>query len=190
MNTNHISTILLLTILCGCGHQTGQKLTSVDSLLLQNKVNSAYDQLQNIALPPSENKEDMAYYTLLKAETYYKKELPVNSDSINYSIFYYEQNGPKDKLARAYYYKGMTLYGDRNDTKNAIIMLKKAENTAAEVNDLALQHKICQSICYVNLMSKNYSVGLLYSKKARSLARKVKSLAGLAYSYTYTANAY
>ncbi|HEY9551429.1 MAG TPA: hypothetical protein VIQ97_03990 [Prevotella sp.] len=190
MNTRYILAILILTFIYGCGRQTGQKLTTIDSLLYQNNINSAYEQLQNVPLPPSENKEDMAYYTLLKTETYYKKELPVNSDSINYSIFYYEQNGPKDKLARAYYYKGITLYDDRKDVKNAIILLKKAENTAAEVNDLALQHKICQSICYVNLMSKNYSVGLLYSRKARSLAQKAQNLAGLAYSYTYTANAY
>lgn len=190
MNIRYIPFIFIQIILSGCGSPTSQNLVSVDSLLHENDVNLAYDQLKSMPLPTSDEKEDMAYYTLLKSETYYKKDLPVNSDSINYSIFYYEQNGPKDKLARAYYYKGMALYDNKKDTRNAIMLLKKAENTAAEVNDLALQHKICQSICYVNLMSKNYSVGLLYSRKARSLALKAHTLSGLAYSYTYTANAY
>ena len=179
-----------MAALCGCQDRVQSKLEKIDSLLTQDNVDAAYMYLHT--LPPilPENKRDIAYYTLLKTEILYRKQLPITNDSIDYPMFYYEQKGPKDKLARAYYYKGVIQFFYRNNTLNAITLLKKAENAARGQHDLVLLHKIYSTICYVNLISKNYATALVYAKQARNLGYKARNKMWIAYSLTYTANAY
>lgn len=179
-----------MAALCGCQDRVQSKLEKIDSLLTQDNVDAAYMYLHT--LPPilPENKRDIAYYTLLKTEILYRKQLPITNDSIDYPMFYYEQKGPKDKLARAYYYKGVIQFFYRNNTLNAITLLKKAENAARGQHDPVLLHKIYSTICYVNLISKNYATALVYAKQARNLGYKARNKMWIAYSLTYTANAY
>ncbi|MCI6549251.1 MAG: hypothetical protein MR450_00110 [Prevotella sp.] len=180
----------ILILLSGCrGHMQGQ-LEQIDSLLGQGNVDAAYMYLQTIPQASLDNREDIAYYTLLKTEALYRLNLPIKNDSIDYSIFYYEQGRSRERLARAYYYKGVTLCFNRGNMKNGIMMLKKAEDTAKGLSDLALLHKIYQSICYVNLVNKNYATALVYAKWARELGYKTGNKRWIAYSLTYTANAY
>lgn len=180
----------IFLMLFGCqGHMEGQ-LGRIDSLLGQDNVDAASMYLHTIPSTDIDSKKDMAYYTLLKTEILYRMDMPVSNDSIDYSIFYYEQNGPKDKLARAYYYKGVIQCLDRNNSKNGIILLKKAEEVSRGLSDWRLLHKIYQSICYVNLINKNYATALVYSKLARDLGYKAGNKQWIAYSLTYTANAY
>ena len=80
-----------MAALCGCQDRVQSKLEKIDSLLTQDNVDAAYMYLHT--LPPilPENKRDIAYYTLLKTEILYRKQLPITNDSIDYPMFYYEQ---------------------------------------------------------------------------------------------------
>ncbi len=180
----------IAVLMCGCQGRTQSRLEQVDSLLDQDNVDAAYMYLGTLPSMETEDKENVAYYTLLKTEILYRTDRPITNDSIDYSIFYYEHNGPSDKLARAYYYKGVIQCFNRNNSKAGITLLKKAENTARGLSDLALLHKICESICYVNLVNKNYATALVYAKRARDLGYKAGNKKWIAYSLTYTANAY
>ncbi|PTL26641.1 hypothetical protein C3V39_06045 [Prevotella sp. oral taxon 820] len=176
--------------MCGCQGRTQSRLEQIDSLLGRDKVGAAYMYLGTLPSMETESKENMAYYTLLKTEILYRMDRAITNDSIDYSIFYYEHNGPSYKLAQAYYYKGVILCFNRNNSKAGITLLKKAEDTARNLSDLALLHKICESICYVNLVNKNYATALVYAKRARDLGYKAGNKKWIAYSLTYTANAY
>lgn len=180
----------VVVLMCGCRGRTQGQLEQVNSLLGQDNVDAAYMYLRTLPPMESESKKNVAYYTLLKTEILYRTDRPIANDSIDYSIFYYEQNGPADKLARAYYYKGVIQCFDRNDPKAGITLLKRAEDTARGLSDLALLHKICESICYVNLVNKNYATALVYARRARDLGYKAGNKKWIAYSLTYTANAY
>ena len=195
MTLKHITTYILsccttALLLTGCGNSTDANLEELDSLLCHDMIDSAYTLYNNMPAPNASDRGNTAYYTLLKTELFYRKDLPIINDSIDYSLFYYEQHGPKRKLARAYYYKGVTLFFVKNDIKNAIMLLKKAENVAQPLNDITLLHKIYESICYINLIGKNYPTALSYADKAAQLAQKASNNTWLAYSLTYKANAY
>ena len=186
-------TLLLFSfalLLCGCGEAVQGQLERIDSLLVQGNVDAAYLYLHSLPTVPQEDRSEVAYYTLLKTEICYRKRLPINNDSIDYPMFYYEQKGPKDKLARAYYYKGVIQFFYRNNTMAAITLLKKAENTVRGSNNAVLQHKIYSTICYVNLLNKNYNTALKYARLACNLGRQTGNKMWIAYSLTYIANAY
>lgn len=180
----------VVVLMCACQGRTQERLEQVDSLLSQDNVDAAYMYLNALPSIEEENKGDVAYHTLLKTEILYRTGRSIVNDSIDYSIFYYEQNGLSDKLARAYYYKGVIQCFIRNDSKAGITLLKKAEAIAEGLSDLALQHKIDESICYVNLLNKNYATALIYAKRARDLGYKAENKQWIAYSLTYMANAY
>lgn len=180
----------IATLLCGCQDRVQSKLEKIDSLLTHDNVDAAHMYLRTLPPIQPENKQNMAYYTLLKTEILYRKQLPIANDSIDYPMFYYEQKGLKDKLARAYYYKGVIQFFYRNNTLNAITLLKKAENIARGQSDPTLLHKIYSTICYVNLINKNYATALVYARLARNIGYQTQNKMWIAYSLTYTANAY
>lgn len=95
----------VVVLMCACQGRTQERLEQVDSLLSQDNVDAAYMYLNALPSIEEENKGDVAYHTLLKTEILYRTGRSIVNDSIDYSIFYYEQNGPSDKLARAYYLK-------------------------------------------------------------------------------------
>ena len=101
-----IFALLALTLLmCACHNRTLSRLEQIDSLLSQDNVEKAYTLVQAIPIHEMENSDEMAYFTLLKTEATYRNMISIDNDSIDISVFYYEQHGPKEQLARAYYYK-------------------------------------------------------------------------------------
>ena len=180
----------LIFLISACNNRTSSRLEQIDSLLSQDNVEKAYALVQAIPAHEMENSDEMAYFTLLKTEATYRNMQPIDNDSIDLPVFYYEQHGPKDMLARAYYYKACILFFNRDNVTAAVKLLKKAENTARGNGGLALMHKIFSTISYVNLTTKNYNTALAYAKKAREMALKGENKMWMAYSLTYTANAY
>ena len=185
-----ITLFALAVSFSACDNRTESRLEQIDSLLNQGNVEKAYELVQ--AIPPHEmdNSDEMAYYTLLKTEATYRNMQNIDNDSIDLPVFYYEQHGPKDRLARAYYYKACILFFNRDNVTAAIKLLKKAENTAKGYGGMVLMHKIYSTISYVNLTTKNYNTALNYAEKARNLGIKANNKMWQAYSLTYTANAY
>lgn len=180
----------LIAVVCACNNRTSSRLEQIDSLLSKDQVEKAYAMVQAIPAHEMDNSDEMAYFTLLKTEAAYRDMQPIDNDSIDIPVFYYEQHGPKDLLARAYYYKACILFFNRNNVTAAVKLLKKAENAAKGYGGVALMHKIYSTISYVNLTTKNYNTALAYAEKARKMANKGKNDMWLAYSLTYTGNAY
>ena len=185
-----IALFALTLLMCACHNRTLSRLEQIDSLLSQDNVEKAYTLVQAIPINEMENSDEMAYFTLLKTEATYRNMIPVDNDSIDISVFYYEQHGPKEQLARAYYYKACILFFNRNNVTAAIKLLKRAENTAKGHGGLALMHKIFSTLSYVNLTTKNYNTALNYAEKARGMATRANNDLWMAYSLSYIANAY
>lgn len=183
---------LFLILFTGCNkyslHQT--LLNKIDSLLSQGQVDHAYKYIKTITIEDRNSSAVLAHYILLKTEILYKKQLPIDNDSIDYAIFYYEEHGPSEQLARAYYYKGVIQFFYRNDSKRSILLLKQAEKTAEGIQNVALQHKIYSTISYINLLSKNYATAIRYARKAGDMAQQGNNKEWMGYSLTYIANAY
>ena len=146
------SCILLLFLatifMIGCkgGNVTAQ-LEQIDSLLVHDKVDSALNQLVNIPMKAIHNQEDSAFYFLLLTEAKYRKFGPNAPDSlfINYCIKYYKNSTDNEKLARAYYYKGIIGYKEGQNRKETIYLLKQAEDKANNTRNLLLKHKIYET---------------------------------------------
>ena len=185
-----LATAIALTTACHHFSDHQASLDRVDTLLAQGNVDAAYTYLSEMPTEGLDSHDDMARYTLLKTETLFRKQLPVDNDSIDYAIFYYEQNGDQEQLARACYYKGVIHFFYRGNTRRAILLLKRAENLVKQSKNLTLKHKVYSSISYINLINKNYATAIRYARKAGELARKLNNKEWIGYSLTYIANAY
>ena len=185
-----IALFALTLLMCACHNRTLSRLEQIDSLLSQDNVEKAYTLVQAIPINEMENSDEMDYFTLIKTEATYRNMIPVDNDSIDISVFYYEQHGPKEQLARAYYYKACILFFNRNNVTAAIKLLKRAENTAKGHGGLALMHKIFSTLSYVNLTTKNYNTALNYAEKARGMATRANNDLWMAYSLSYIAKLY
>lgn len=98
--------------------RTKGSLINIDTLLTRNLLDSARNELDEISLNRIQSKADSAYYFLLNTETNYRLHGPNPSDSsICYSVNYYESTNNKELLARAYYYKGVSVYYTNNIEK-------------------------------------------------------------------------
>lgn len=185
-----LATAIALTTACNHFSDHQASLDRVDTLLAQGNVDAAYTFLCEMSTEHLDSHGDMARYTLLKTETFFRKQLPVDNDSIDYAIFYYEQNGDQEQLARACYYKGVIHFFYRGNTRRAILLLKRAENLVKQSKNLTLKHKVYSSISYINLINKNYATAIKYARKAGDMARKLNNKEWIGYSLTYIANAY
>ena len=188
----HIKLVILTTILmvnCQDGYRTVEKLASVDSLLCHDEVDTATICFDEISTNNVESKEDLAYYYLIQAEINYRNSIPAKSDSsINYCVSYYEMKKDNEKLARAYFYKGVTTFNP-DSISNTILLLKQAEELAEKTDNQRLQHKICEKLSYYNNDAFEFQLGKHYAQKALVLARKLKDQERQAVALLYlTAN--
>ena len=154
--------LLLATIFmigCKSGNVTAL-LEQIDSLLVHDKVDSAQIMLGNIPMETIHYKKDSAYYYLLLTETEYRKWIPTKSDSaINFCITHYEKNPDNEKLARAYYYKGVT-FSPHIGIPQTIILLKRAEEYANKTDNRLVKHKIYETLSYYNNLAYEYDLSL------------------------------
>lgn len=194
MITSIFRIILILSIVqsvfIGCEKgRTYIKLADVDSLLVNDIPDSALKLLEQIPQEEISGKEEQAYYNLLMTQTCYRLYLPVTSDSmINISISYYKDKDI-EKLARAYYYKGVTLH-EIGRVREAVVNLKKAETLAPELNSNAFYNKLWESLDYVNKRAGEFSLALEYAKKNMDLSIRCKNNYWLAYAFNDMALCY
>ena len=80
-------TAIALTTACNHFSDHQASLDRVDTLLAQGNVDAAYTFLCEMSNEHLDSHGDMARYTLLKTETFFRKQLPVDNDSIDYAIF-------------------------------------------------------------------------------------------------------
>lgn len=182
--------IIIVLTLIGCKRDMiYTKLEGIDSLLLNDKLDSAYLEISKIQLSNIEER-DIAYFYLLKTQTLYRLYKPVTSDSIiNYSIKYYEKSKDKEKLACAYYYKGVTIY-DLGRTKDALLNIKKAENIALKNKDTILIHKIYEILSIFNAYSGEYDLAMKYAKLTLKLSYKEHNKNWIVYALNNMAGLY
>jgi len=186
--------LLLATIIVmGCkGGSVTAQLEQIDSLLVHDKVDSALNQLVNIPMKAIHNQEDSAFYFLLLTEAKYRKFGPNAPDSlfINYCTKYYKNSTDNEKLARAYYYKGIIGYKEGLNRKETIYLLKQAEDKANNTNNLLLKHKIYETLSHYNSAFYKKDLALLYAKKTLQIAKELNDNERIATAFLYLAGNY
>lgn len=177
--------------IAGCTDDAmSEQLKQIDSLLTDGKVDSVGIRLDGIAMSDLKSESDSAYYYLIKTEYLYRKWIPAESDSaINYCIDYYKDTPDKEKLARAYYYKGVAIL-ENIDLGQAILMVKQAEEYANKTNNLLLQHKIFETLSHYNNSVYEYNLALHYAKKAYQVSKELNDKNRLAIALIYMATDY
>lgn len=166
--------LLSLSLLSGCQQsEIRSKLVNIDSLLTEEQVDSAMTSLSALPLKEVKDRGDSAYYYLLLTEALYRKWIPTESDSaIDFSIKYYKGTSDIEKLARAYYYKGVT--NEKNKSlKEKILLVKQAERLAEKTKNLLLQHKIYEKLAYFNNNADAHELALAYAKKALQIGKQL-----------------
>jgi tetratricopeptide (TPR) repeat protein len=188
-----VLTLLILTtiFMVGCqGNRVSEQLAQIDSMLVHDQVDSAKTCLDRIQIAKIDNKADSAYYYLLLAESRYRLKGPDSSDSsTNFSINYYKDTFDKEKLARAYYYKGVNIY---NSTKpqEGILLIKQAEEQANKTKSYLLKHKIYEKLSYYNGRASEYVLSQKYAKQAYQIAQQLDDRERQAIALLYMANNY
>ena len=166
-----------------------QKLAQIDSLLNREQVDSAWHEVQRYDTTAMTD-EVRAYYQLLRLQAMWKAYVPVASDSLlDFSLAYYKANGPRDLLARTYYYKG-AVQSEQGNTHEAVENLKLAELLAAEVGDQLLRSKICNRLEDINFTAGDYPTALRYAKEAVACCEGLNNPKLLVEDYEVLAVAY
>ena len=129
--------ILLLVVLvaavmgCGGAHRYDSRLTAADSLMQPNP-DSALVIVKAICPDSLPDEGDRAYRDLLLTQARYRCYITATSDSgINRALNYYRaHSGEREKLTRAYIYKGAVM-DELGHPDSAMLYYKHAEATAA-----------------------------------------------------------
>lgn len=177
-----VLSVLLFFLSCDTGG-ISRKLSEVDSLVIIEEYDSAYQIVLSLDGASIKNKVDIAHFNLLKVQTGYlvNKPIPSADSLIDEVISFYQKSNNPEKLADAYYYKAVGC-SMRKDFKQSIHFYKKAEVLANENENFHQQYKISEGISFVNRMSKKYDLQLKYAKKAYSLAKALDKKNWVAYS--------
>lgn len=131
------------------------------------------------------------YYDLLLTQAKDKNYITHTSDSIvRQLVSYYENQGPDDKLARAYYIAGR-VYDDLQNAPTALEYYQKAVDKAQEVRDYKLVGLTYSQMgtLYLNQdlikeSAENYRMSYEYALKGGDKLNICYSLQDLARSYT------
>lgn len=171
-------------LLFGCQFSSNNSvLSEIDSLVIAEKYDSAHNILSSINMSDMYNEEDVMHFHLLNVQTAYLVNKPLSSSDslLDVVITYYKQNVNKERLADAYYYKAICSFLNKN-IQNSILYYKEAELLAEETDNLRQQYKIAEGISFVNRMSKQYDLELVYAKRSLKLAHKLDKKNWIAYS--------
>ena len=166
--------LVVLLLLTGCGkgnRKAWLQLAQIDSLLTHEQADSAWQEVlrvDTVAMGDGAR----AYYQLLRVQAMWKTYQPVESDSLlDFSLSYYEKNGPQGLLARTYYYKG-AVQKEQGLTREAVENLKSAERVAQQVGDALLLSKVYNGLEDVNFAAGNYQEALRYAQMAVEKCRE------------------
>lgn len=173
--------IIILMFTISCNHKTCDygKLVLVDSLLAIRQLDSAQYIMHSFYKKRNMSDAEMAYYHLLQTRLDYMLYKPICSDSsINQSIKYFAKNQEKDKLAQAYFYKGVVLY-ENNKRKQAVNLLKRSEKIAISQNDIRTLNKIYNFLAIVNSNAGENQIAMNYARKGLTLAKQTNDVVNL-----------
>lgn len=134
-NSKNILLALIVSIatwlLTGCGGGTHDdpRLVAIDSLLTRHP-DSALARLNDIEVSSLTNEGDRAYHALLLTQARYRCYITATSDSdINQALAYYQRHSSdREKLTRAYIYKG-AVAEELGDPEGAMRHFKSAATT-------------------------------------------------------------
>ena len=147
----HIALVLLVMLVTGCGgaYRYDSRLAAADSLM-HDLPDSALAIVEAVDPASLAREGDRAYHDLLLTQARYRCYITATSDSdINRALNYYRRHdGEREKLTRAYIYKGAVME-ELGHPDSAMLYYKHAEATAAPTD-------------YFNLGQINTRIGSLY----------------------------
>ena len=127
-----LATLSLVAMVAGCGgaHRYDSRLVLADSLMQANP-DSALALVQAVDADSLSTEGDRAYRDLLLTQARYKCYITATSDSaINRALAYYRHHkGEREKLTRAYIYKGAVME-ELGYLDSAMLYYKTAESVA------------------------------------------------------------
>ena len=145
--------LVLVALVTGCGgmHRYDARLAAADSLM-HDVPDSALALVQAVDPASLTREGDRAYRDLLLTQARYRCYITATSDSdINRALAYYRRHdGEREKLTRAYIYKGAVME-ELGLPDSAMLYYKHAEATADEKD-------------YANLGQINTRIGSLYRR--------------------------
>ena len=164
-----LTVILLIVVLgatvsgCGGSHRYDSRLTAADSLMRSNP-DSALAIVEGIARDSLTREGDRAYRDLLLTQARYRCYITATSDSdINRALAYYRtHSGEREKLTRAYIYKGAVME-ELGHPDSAMLYYKTAEANATPTD-------------YFNLGYTKMRIATLYQKQYSQAPDAINSM--------------
>ena len=123
--------IIVGLIFVSCQHtgDTYNKLQQIDAMLYEEKDSVAYSLLNSIKSEDLNDGDKTMYFNLLKTALLYRMGKNEENDTlINACISYYDNEGNKEKLSMAYYYRALVFW--EHCDENVLLDLKRAETFA------------------------------------------------------------
>ena len=164
---------VLVAVVTGCGaHRYDGRLMVADSLMRSNP-DSALAILESLPVGRLTTEGDRAYHGLLISQARYKAYVTATSDSdINRALSYYRtHSGEREKLTRAYIYKGAVME-ELGHPDSAMYYYKSAEATAAPDD-------------YFNLGYCNLRIGELYQAQISQDSAAIMNLNNAIHYFTF-----
>lgn len=185
--------IAMLAVIIFSACQNGKnysRLESAAALLESDKVDSAYLVLKSIRHNQLTEKEQN-FFNLLYTQTTYRLFIPIQSDSLINSCadFYQHRDKDTDKLCEALFYKGMIQFS-LNQSEQAVISLKEAEELVEKTSSESLKHKIYNGLVTVNYATANYYLAYKYAQKELLCSQATNNKQWIAFAYNHLACAY
>lgn len=156
-----ILTCSLVFAACSSEHCRNTKLLQAEALC-QLYPDSTIRLLDGLDIDSFTVEADRALYGLVFTEAIHRIGLTLSSDTlINLSQQFYEKQGDDERLARACLHHGIVLYGQQRYGE-AFRLLKRAEELADDLDDLALNYELYAVMGDINDNANNYPLTLDY----------------------------
>lgn len=175
--TYFILVIVIMMAFYSCENKSKvySQMERIDSLLHQERNDSAYKLIKTIKTHELKNEKDSAYYYFLLTWGRYVQYLPYMPKTyIDKSIEYYKKIRDKKKLAIAYTIKGGAAY-EVGKVEEAVKSLKEGEKLAEYLNDTFIDYKLYGNLTVVNSKEDKYDLAIKYARKMLEVSRKSKN---------------
>ena len=167
-----ILTCSLVFAACSSEHCRNTKLLQAEPLC-QQYPDSTIRLLDGLDIDSFSVEADRALYGLVFTEAIHRIGLTLSSDTlINLSQQFYEQQSDDERLARACLHHGIVLYGQQRYGE-AFRLLKRAEELADDLDDLALNYELYAVMGDINDNANNYPLTLDYYHRSLRAAEQL-----------------
>ena len=157
---------------CSSEHCRNTRLLQAEALC-QQYPDSTIRLLDGLDIDSFSVEADRALYGLVFTEAIHRIGLILSSDTlINLSQQFYEKQGDDVRLVRACLHHGIVLYGQKRYGE-AFRLLKRAEELAEDVNDLALNYELFAVMGDINDNANNYPLTLEYYHRSLRAAEQL-----------------